>query len=164
MRPFTQIILAIIFLFNFVRCTDEDVIQGLKIELVSTDKDLIETSEFDVGEDVRLMLKASNLTTQELDLSTLDLCPIMNDATFLVIYGYEGGKKKIGRALPEEEISCALLNINRMIPPNESIYLAGGNWFSNPNNSELASGNYFSNYTITVDGNDFYTSVEFQVK
>lgn len=170
MRITTYIFLTVLFLCGNQSCSDDGV-EELRIELVSmadgatVDDNLVERSEFEFGEDVWLALKATNLTDKEIDLTHWRLCETTaNDESYLVLYEAESKNTRVGRFLPEGEIICAFILLSRRIPPGESLYLSTASWLSVQSNLPLPAGSYFSEYTLNIEGMEYYASVEFQVK
>lgn len=156
-----------VFCLTSFKCDDTDVdpiTKGLEIKLVVLDVSGNETYEFISPEtDFTLMLKAINNTDEEIDLTYYNYCALVYDENFLMVYKKGNENIAMGRPYPKG-VECAAINYRTVVPPNGFYYLTGGRWLDNPENSRFTPGTYFSEYNINIEGNEFYTYVEFFIK
>ncbi len=144
---------------------NEDETRRLGIELVTLDEERNERNEFSTGANVQFMLKVTNHTVEEIVVPCYDLCAPIQDPTFLRVYrkSKQNAPIFVGRPVLGE-VFCATANLQCPIPSRDFEYAAGAEWYDNPENGSLHPGRYFTDYTIDLQGEKYYTYTEFSVK
>lgn len=151
----------------FCSCEGMEVDPGLAaidFDLVVADENMMKGTDFSVGTDIHLLLKATNKSNQEILMDDFNSCEVMNDPDFSVVY-FKTDQVLIpmGRCLEDVEYFCTALYLPLKIAPNESIYLSGARWLNNPVNADLPKGDFISKYTLAYKGREFRIRAEFSI-
>lgn len=132
---------------------------------VFTMEDSIVKNSFNAGTDVIFVLKLINRSKTGFEWYYGDGCGAQQQEDFFLIkkkIKIAGSNITIGSVpvgKPYIPAFCLAINLPpRILEPGEEIILARDRWSDNPDNIELSPGEYFTEFTITIDRKDYQYS------
>ena len=154
---------ALLFALTGSGCGKEEVSQldQIDFKIVAMDKNKIETSAFEVGEDIALSFKVINNSGKTLELklkSDYLACKVFqNEKDFLFVnkksnnYNVDSSFIPVGKPFLNP-INCEAINLPYYVQnlPKDETILESAFWSSNPNNKKLEPGKYFTVFTFTL--------------
>jgi hypothetical protein len=158
MKRVSLLLVIFTLLTGFSGCQDNDdfALNQIDIEIVTMQSG-VELSVFDKGTDVILALKMTNNSDKNFEWYYDYECALSTQQDFLLV------KKKITTEDPDLTsipvgtpyqfpLNCPAINLppRFVIPPGSEKIVVAYPWSSNPENTELLSGEYFSEFTITI--------------
>lgn len=162
-------------------CEKEDISQLdlIDFRIVTMEENNIQTDVFEAGKDVVLAFNAINSSGKILELklkSDYLACKVFqNEKDFLFVnkksdnYDVDSSFVPIGKPRLNA-INCQTIHLpyyTQIFPQGETV-LDSATWSSNPDNTELAPGKYFTAFVLTldVDGNSktWNLRTDFEIK
>ena len=127
---------------------------------IFTMEDSIVKNSFNAGTDVIFVLKLINRSKTGFEWYYGDGCGAQQQQDYFLVKkknNTEGSAIPLGK--PYIPAMCLAINLPpRILEPGEEIILARDRWSDNPDNIELSPGEYFTEFTITIDRKNYQYS------
>lgn len=178
MENLFKVLLWTLFTMSMTGCNEDQqtiLVDQFDVQLVILDEDGNEQTVFKNGEDVSMMVKLINLSSEEIEAgSYYDYCEIYTIEEFLLIYKWmkksdneEESWVPLGKAYVTP-VNCPTVNIPVVVPAQGEKLVVGSKWSDNPANAQLTPGKYYTafNYSLELDGQSKIVALkaEFEVQ
>lgn len=127
---------------------------------VFTMEDNVVKNSFNTGTDVIFVLKIINRSKKGFEWYYGDGCMIQNQEDFFLIKkknNTESTAIPLGKPYPYP-VNCLAINLPPSIIKSGEEILMLYRWSDNPDNVELSSGEYFTEFTLTINRKDYQKS------